>query len=127
MTNTSKNKIRVEDSWKFENTFNFTSDKLTPEEFKDFIGEQIREKVQEIVFGTGERHIHLGSLNLTVDCEKDFDKDDSFNIRVKSEFVYSRLERDNEYKDRLYVLNQEQKQLELLAVKFGYKLEKVNE
>lgn len=126
MTDTNKDKIRIEDYSEFDDEFTFTSDKLTPDEFKEFVGNQVREKIQEILFTTGEQHIHLEKAVLVVNCREDYNRDNSFNIKVHSEFIYLRLEFEEEYKDRMFILKREEAQLKELANKFGYKLEKVN-
>lgn len=125
MTDTNKDKIRIEDYSEFDDEFTFTSDKLTPDEFKEFVGNQVREKVQEILFTTGEQHIHLEKAVLVVNCREDYNRDNSFDIKVHSEFIYLRLEFEEEYKDRMFILKREEAQLKELANKFGYKLEKV--
>lgn len=125
MTDTNKDKIRIEDYSEFDDEFTFTSDKLTPDEFKEFVGNQVREKVQEILFTTGEQHIHLEKAVLVVNCREDYNRDNSFDIKVHSEFIYLRLEFEEEYKDRMFILKREEAQLKELANKFGYKLEKM--
>lgn len=127
MTDTSKDKIRIEDYNEFDDVFTFTSDKLTPEEFKEFVGNQVKEKVREILFNTGEQHIHIEKAVLIVNCREDYNKDNSFDIKVHSEFIYLRLECQEEYESRLNQLKIEEAQLKQLATKFGYKLEKVND
>lgn len=127
MTKINKEKIRVDCYKEFEDVFNFTSNKLTSEEFQTFIGEQVKEKVQEILFGTGEQHIYIESLVLRVNCIEDYNRDNSFDIKVRSEIVYLELETEVQYKDRMFKLKKEEAQLKELATKFGYKLEKLDE
>ena len=123
MTDINKYKIRIEDRASFETEHTLISNKLTPKELKEFIGSQLEENIQNVLYNTGETHIYLEYANLCISCVKK--QDDSFKFYSKFEVTFLQLESDREHKDRLYRLEAEEAKLKELANKFGYKLEKV--
>jgi hypothetical protein len=125
MTDTNKDKIRVERYEEFENQYTLASNKLELVELKDFIDTEVHRVIQEVLYQTGEDYIYFESGNLNISAIKLISG--CYQFKTTFNVYYSELESNKEYEQRLNQLKIEESQLKDLANKFGYKLEKVSE
>lgn len=125
MTDTSKDKIKVERYEEFENEYILASNKLTIDEFKDFINNEVHRVIQEILYKNGEDFIYFESGNFNISAIKLIN--DLYQFKSEFNIYHSDLESREEYEQRLNILKVEEAQLKDLANKFGYELKKVNE
>ena len=125
MTDTSKDRIRVERYEKFENVYTLNSNKFELREFKDFIDNETHRVIQEILYQTGEDFIYFEGGNFNISVIQLISG--SYQFKTEFNIYHSDLESRQEYESRLNILKVEEAQLKDLANKFGYKLEKVNE
>ena len=128
MTNTNKDKIRIDKAELYENEYKLTTNKFEIKPLKDFINGELHRVLQEILYQTGEDYICFNGADLGITFEEEKGEyNNLFKYKTYFNIYYSELESDKEYKDRLNQLKQEEAKLKELAIKFGYKLEKINE
>lgn len=128
MTDTNKDKIRIDKAELYENEYKLTTNKFEIKPLKDFINGELHRVLQEILYQTGEDYICFNGADLNIIFEEEKGEyNNLFKYKTYFNIYYSELESDKEYKNRLNQLKVEETKLKELAIKFGYKLEKVSD
>ncbi len=128
MTDTNKDKIRIDKAGFYKNEYKLTSNKFQVNPLRDFIDSEIYRVIKEVLYQTGEDFLSFSGCDIHISLEEEIGECNTlYKYIISSNIYYSELESDSEYKDRLTQLKCEEAKLNELAVKFGYRLEKVNE